>query len=80
MDVEEFVINFIEPNTLVRLWYESSKGNDSQHQEVINGDKPMMEWELKKSLYRNQKVIGITDILYHKSPYAEAVNLVIEPK
>ena len=37
----------------------------------------MMEHELIKSEYANSEIIGITDILYLKSNYVEAVNLVI---
>jgi len=78
MKVIEFVETFIEPNTLVRLWYKLPKGEDGQHKEVIEGDKPMMEWEFIKSEYKDSTVIGVTDILYLKSPYIEAVNLVIK--
>lgn len=76
--VSDFVNNFIEPNTLIRLWYKLPKGSDGQHEEVIKGDKPMMEHELVKSKYKDHIVIGVTDILYFKSNYVEAVNLVIE--
>ncbi|KKN79691.1 hypothetical protein LCGC14_0337130 [marine sediment metagenome] len=78
MEVAEFVKTFIERNTLVRLWYKKSKGMVGQHKEVIKGDKPMMSWELEKSKYKKRVVIGVTDILYLKSPYVEAVNLVIK--
>lgn len=74
MKVEEFIRTFIEPNTLIRVWFKIKGG----HEEIIKGDKPMMEHELIKTKYANKKVIGITDILYRKSPYIEAVNLVIE--
>ena len=76
MIVKEFVNNFIEHNTLIRLWYNVKGG----HEEVITGDKPMMEHELVKSEYADRKVVGITDILYYKSHHVEAVNLIIEHK
>lgn len=38
----------------------------------------MMDHQLIKSKYKNNTVIGVTDILCPKSPYAEAVNLTIE--
>lgn len=78
MIVEDFVRAFVEHNTLIRLWYKVPKGEDGQHQEVIEWDKPMMEHELVKSEYNKRTVIGVTDILYLKSNYVEAVNLVIE--
>lgn len=73
MDLNEFIENFVCPNTLVRLQYNTEGGH-----EAVNGDNPEMEWKLKKSEYANRKVIGVTDILYYKSPYPEAVNIVIE--
>lgn len=74
MIVLEFVDEFVEKNTLIRLWYKSDGG----HEEVIKGDKPMMEHELVKSEYKWHQVLGVTDILYHKSDHIEAVNLVIK--
>lgn len=74
MKVKEFVEQFIERNTLVRLWYNTKGG----HEEVIEGDKPMMEWELEKCEYQDNNVVGVTDIQYLNSRYNEAVNLVIE--
>lgn len=74
MDVSGFVKWFVQPNTLIRLWYKVKGG----HEEVISGDKPMMEHELVKSEYAHREVVGVTDILYMKSNYSEAVNLVIK--
>ncbi len=74
MKVKDFIEQFVEPNTLIRLWYKFEGG----HAEVISGDKPQMEWELIKSKYANRIVVGVTDILYGHSPYIEAVNLTIE--
>jgi uncharacterized membrane protein YkgB len=73
MILKEFIQQFVEPNTLIRLQYKTKEGH-----EAVNGDKPEMEWQLEKGIYANRKVIGVTDILYYKSPYSEAVNIVIE--
>ena len=74
MNVKDFIVAFVEPNTLIRLWYKIKGG----HKEVIKGDKPMMEHELIKSKYCNKKVVGVTDILYLKSNYIESLNLIIK--
>ena len=73
MKIKEFIPKFVEHNTLIRLWYKIKGG----HEEVIKGDKPMMEHQLVNSEYANKKIIGVTDILYKNSHYVEAVNLVI---
>ncbi len=78
MNVSEFVEKFVEPNTLIRLWYKPTDGSDESYEEVIGDDSTLMEWELIKSEYRNRLMVGVTDILYLKSPYIEAINLVIE--
>jgi hypothetical protein len=78
MTVKDFVNSLVEPNTLIRLWYKVPKGEKGHHEEVIHGDKPMMEHQLVKGEYADKNVIGITDIFYRHSPYVEAVNLVIE--
>ena len=77
MKVKDFIENYIGHNTLIRLWY---KADPMGHVEVIKGDKPMMEHELLRSKYKNHEVFYITDILYIKSNYQEAVNLVIVKK
>lgn len=74
ISVKDFVRYFVEPNTLVRLWHKVNGG----HKEVIEGDKPIMEHELIKTKYAISKAVGVTDILYLKSHYIEALNLVIE--
>ena len=78
MIVKHFIENFVEHNTLIRLWHKVPKDRRGQHEEVIPGDKPMMEHKLIKSVYADSHVIGVTDIVYPHSHYAEAVNLVIE--
>ena len=75
MDVKTFITNWVEKNTLIRLWYKIKGG----HEEVIIGDKPMMEHKLINSEWADKKVVGVTDILgYTNSHHVEAVNLIIE--
>ena len=75
MKLKNFIEKYVEANTLIRLWY---KGINSTHIEVIPNDRPLMEHELVRSIYKNYKVVGVTDILYHGSNYVEAVNIVIK--
>ena len=74
MELKEFIEKFVCPNTLIRLQYDIQGG----HEEVVKGDKPQMEWQLKGGKFSDREVIGVTDILYPKSHYSEAVNIVIE--
>jgi hypothetical protein len=74
MTVKEFIETLVIPNTLIRLWYPIKGG----HEQVIAGDNPQEEWKLVNSNFSNHKVIGVTDILFPDSHYAEAVNLVME--
>lgn len=73
MKLKEFIENFVEPNTLIRLHYKIQGG----HEEVC-GEKPQMEWKLKVGEYADREVVGVTDIVYLKSHYTEAVNLTIQ--
>lgn len=75
MNLKNFINQFICHNTLIRLWY---KADTAGYIEVIEGDKPKMEHEWVKTEYANNLVIGVTDILYVKSHYVEAVNIVIK--
>ena len=76
MTLENFINEFIVHNTLIRLWYKDE--NSNFYVEADGIDKPKMEHELVKTKFKNKEVIGITDILYERSPYIEAVNIVIE--
>lgn len=71
MKVKNFVNKYIQPNSLIRLWWNNKE-------EVVANDKPFMDWQLVKSKYKDKNVIGVTDIYYVGSSYAEAINLVIE--
>lgn len=71
MKLQDFIKNFVRPNTLIRLQYEAPGG----HSEVPDG--MAMEWKLKSGEFKDHEVIGVTDILY--KVHADAVNLVIYP-
>lgn len=73
MNLKDFIENFVESNTLIRLQYKTESGH-----EAVNGDNPEMEWKLKEGVYADRKVIGVTDILYPHSNYPDAVNITIE--
>jgi hypothetical protein len=81
MKLGEFIEKFIRPNSMVRLLYRGEEGN---YITVLNDwDCVSMEWEILKSKsdnrhFINNEVIGIKDILIHKCPYSEAINIVIE--
>lgn len=76
MILKDFIEQFVEPNTLIRLQYKTRSG----HEHVGDNNYPEMEWKLKDSEYANHQVVGVTDILYHESCHSEAVNIVIERK
>ena len=68
MILKDFIDLYILPNSLIRLHYPDSGG----YIEIV--DSPRMEWELKKSQYRYNNVIGVADM----GGYPEAINIVIE--
>jgi hypothetical protein len=74
MKLKDFIEKFVEPNTLIRLWYKIGEGH-----EQINDGKSEMEWKLlKKSTFLDNEVIGVTDIILLGSNDSEAVNIVIK--
>ena len=76
MKLKDFIEQFIESNTLIRLWYKIEGG----HEQVGEG-KTKMEWKLlKESEFLGNEVIGVTDILVLGSHDSEAVNIVIKRK
>ena len=81
MKLGEFIEQFIRPNSLVRLIY---RDEDGSYRTVLEDwDCVSMEWEILRGKSENRhyidnKVIGIKDILVHKCPYSEAINIVIE--
>lgn len=81
MKLGEFIEQFIRPNSLVRL---ICRDEDGIYRTVLEDwDCVSMEWEILRGKSENRhyidnKVIGIKDILIHKCPYSEAINIVIE--
>jgi len=73
MKLKKFIKKFIEPNTLIRLWYKIKDG----HEQVFD-NKVQMEWEVALGYYAKHEIIGITDILMIDGICVEAVNIVIE--
>ena len=80
MILKEFLLNFVEPNSIVRLLYR----NETGHVTVFEGwDVVYMDWQyvnnedekFLKFLFKN--VIGVTDIACG-SMYPEAINICIE--
>lgn len=74
--LKQFVLEFIEPNSLIRLWYE----NGTNYQMVIDGG-VCMEHEIIKETgiykdYINHEFRGIPSILVN-GHYSEAINIVI---
>ena len=74
MNLKDFIINYVETDTVIRLWYKVKGG----YQEVLKSGSPYMEHELINSIYANNKVIGVTDIVYFEDAHNEAVNIVVE--
>lgn len=78
MILKDFIEEFVEPNTLIRLWKKIKGG----HQLLFDStDMVEMEWKIKKGegIYKgleDSPVVGVTDILV-KGNYTEAVNIVI---
>lgn len=89
MTLEEFVKNFVRPNSLIRLWTPIKGGHKMIYKYNINLeykdidiDVVCMEWELLRdrtwhSKYKNKKVLGVKDILLDDF-YRESINIVIE--
>lgn len=80
MTLEEFVKNYVERNTLCRLWFKGRCGIDD-YQHIMVGDGVFMEHELlnkkiPQSNYLNYICLGVTDIVTDTAK--EAVNLVIK--
>lgn len=72
LTLEEFIQEFIEKNTLIRLWYKIKEGH-----EIVDKEKSVrMEWEWVNSYYAGAVVIGVTDIVTEEPK--EAVNISIE--
>ena len=79
MTLKEFIDEYIEHNSLVRVLYKNPGG----HKTVLNDwDDVAMDWEIVKgegkyAPYINHKVLYVASILV-RGPYSEAINIVIE--
>lgn len=79
MTLKEFINEYIQPNSLVRVLYKIPVG----HKLILNDwDEVAMDWEIVKgegkyAPYINHKVLGIASILTG-GPYPESINIVIE--
>ena len=79
MTLKEFINEYIEHNSLVRVLYKNPGG----HKLVLNDwNEVAMDWEIVKGKgkyapYINHKVLGIASILV-RGPYPESINIVIE--
>jgi hypothetical protein len=79
MTLKEFIDEYIEHNSLVRVLYKNPGG----HKTVLNDwDDVAMDWEIVKgegkyAPYINHKVLCVASILV-RGPYSEAINIVIE--
>jgi hypothetical protein len=80
MILKEFIEEYIERNSMVRLLYKDKLGN---HKIILNNwNEVSMEWEVVKgegvyAPYNNHKVLCIASILV-RGHYPEAINIVIE--
>lgn len=79
MTLKEFIKEYIQPNSLVRVLYKNPGG----HKLILNDwNEVAMDWEIVKGVgkygpYINHKVLGIASILV-RGPYSESINIVIE--
>lgn len=80
--LEEFILRFVLPNTLIRLWVPVRGGHVML--QVDGKNSVCMEHEILnnkvwQSDYKEYKVLGVNDILVDDF-YKEAVNIVIKSK
>jgi hypothetical protein len=79
MTLKEFVKDYVEGNSLVRVLYKNPGG----HKLVLDDwNDVAMDWEIvrgqgKYAAYINHKVLGVTSIVV-RGPYSESINVVIE--
>ena len=79
MILKDFIKEYVEHNSLVRLLYKNPGG----HKLVLDDwNDVSMDWTIVKgegkyAAYVNHKVLGVTSILV-RGPYPESINIVIE--
>jgi len=69
MTLGKFIKKYVEMNTSILLWYKTRDG----HVRATGDGKPVMEWELLKSHWAKNEVLGITDIVTED----KSINIVI---
>ena len=79
MILKDFIKEYVEHNSLVRVLYKNPGG----HKLILDDwNDVAMDWEIVKgqgkyAAYVNHKVLGVTSILV-RGPYPESINIVIE--
>jgi hypothetical protein len=79
MQLKEFLENFIEHNSVVRLVYKDKSGHRIVHDSWndVSMEHQILKGKGKDRHYINNKVLGICSILVHGA-FPEAINIVIE--
>lgn len=79
MILKDFIKEYVEHNSLVRVLYKNPGG----HKLILDDwNDVAMDWEIVKgqgkyAAYVNHKVLGIASI-FVRGPYPESINIVIE--
>jgi len=78
MELKEFIMKFICPNSIIRLWVPIDGGHKMLCE---NNIEVCMEWEILKgtvwqSKYIDCKVVGVTDIVVETCK--ESINIVLQ--
>jgi hypothetical protein len=79
MILKDFIKEYVEGNSLVRVLYKNPGG----HKLVLDDwNDVAMDWEIvrgqgKYAAYINHQVLGVTSIVV-RGPYSESINVVIE--
>lgn len=79
MNLKEFIDEYIEHNSLVRVLYKHRGGHKLvlDDWDEVDMDHQIIKGKGKYAPYVNHKVLGVASILV-RGPYSEAVNIVIE--
>jgi hypothetical protein len=79
MTLKEFIDEYIEHNSLVRVLYKHKGGQKLilNDWDEVDMDHLIIKGKGKYGPYINHKVLGIASILV-RGPYSEAINIVIE--
>jgi hypothetical protein len=83
MELQEFIEEFVERNSQIRLEYKVSGGYKSARYIDSIDDNLCMEWEILRGCnpfrkYAHHKVVGLTSILYSGGQGLECISIVIE--